>query len=328
MIPLPRPSPHALELRILGVCLLLCAPGARADEGLQSDAARFPTPVLQAAGLSLLMPERYEADTPEAPASPSEVFQIPISSLPETRYATGPSAALVAEVLAEAVPANAWIIDLRTCDSDVEGVKALAARIARKGSLRLETSGVFPGLDQPLPGAKDAPATILVLLGPGTRGPVEALLAALAARGDVLTLGTRTAGRPGLWERLPEAEGWRRLVAEVRAPGLPSGIGSGFPPVLEVQPEPSEPEARRLIAKSRSLAEVIRGETNKPRFGETQLIAAHSAGGDREVVERTPAGGSAAPTPIDGTLQRAVAVLTALNILGNLPTEAKVSLVP
>lgn len=328
--PAPTPEPVAAGTPATTPTVL---EALRWEPGLFPGIAQATERDLMVAGAKALYPGRLRQSAgPAAPApSPGEPAEPLRRELgPGRQFLRAGNASAAAAALAETAAPSVLVLDLRRAVSDAAGARALAAQLASKGPLTLVAAGNYPEFSAEAdrtvtPKTGPFPKVTLVLTSKNTRGPVEAVLAALAARGDLITVGAATAGDTGRFEAFPAGPGWEWITGELSpAPGV-SLLGSGATPVVPV-PTPEQDEAAwKALQDGASIADVTQSSTEKRRFGESELIKAHARTAQPEAVPApqpaaTPTRDSSkAEQPLDLALRRALGILTALEALGRLP---------
>lgn len=170
----------------------------------------------------------------------------------------------------------------------------------------------------------------IVVVNAGTSGPVEALLDALQAQGDVLLVGARTAGNTGLFRRPENAPRWQVVYGDLRRRDGPSLIDVGVEPGLPVPTDPAAEEAAYLgLDDGTVLSHLLDAPVDKARFDEERLLqefdGVHPGNNGLRRPEPSAANdedattdGGEAEVPFDRVLHRAVSTLLALEALGRL----------
>jgi hypothetical protein len=159
----------------------------------------------------------------------------------------------------------------------------------------------------------------VVIVGPQTRGPLEAALDALARSNAIVTVGARTAGATTHFEPIPEHAGWLKAVGEVLAADGESLAGVGLQPRIPVPSPEEDSRAWAALANGATLADVTMSRAEKRRFGEAELMRERNGEATQPPdssteLRREPAGEQV----LDLALQRALGIVTALRALGRL----------
>jgi len=168
--------------------------------------------------------------------------------------------------------------------------------------------------------------TTLVVVNGGTSGPVEALLDALQSQGDVLLVGTNTAGNTGLFRRPETAPGWQVIYGDLRRREGAALVDVGVAPELAVATDPAAEEAAYLgLDGGTVFAHLLDAPVEKARFDEERLLQefdeSHQGTGLRRPepsANEDASDGENAEVPFDRALHRAVSTLLALEALGRL----------
>ena len=176
----------------------------------------------------------------------------------------------------------------------------------------------------------------MCLINRGTYGALEAVLDALQAAGEVLLVGTQSAGDTGAFATAVNAPAWRVITNDYRRAGGHSLLDVGVTPGLFVETAPDAEDAAYLAFDAgRPIAELLDPPVEKPRFDEAHLQQRFDAVHDgidgedgRTDVTRdrrmTASGASdganaaqagATQPPLDRSLQRAMATLIADQVL-------------
>lgn len=229
------------------------------------------------------------------------------------------------------------VIDLRYVHGDRNETIRLGQVLARR-QVALATANAANEGDiviDPNPDRAADQVTLVVVNG-GTSGPLEALLDALQAQGDVLLVGTRTAGDTGMFRRPESGPGWQVIYGDLRRRGGPTLLDVGVEPGLKVETKAAEEEVAYLgFDGGTTLTDLLDAPVEKARFDEERLLqqfdeshpddgaarrrpaprAAESEDGENTASEEDEA---AAEVPFDRSLHRAISTLVALEALGKL----------
>jgi hypothetical protein len=276
-------------------------------------------------GLEREFPNRVLAgEPPPLPAGPEAPLRRSLGTRGE--FLRAGSAAQAVASLQEAPAGQTLVLDLRRTTSTLEDALRLGSLLSGS-TTELPAIGNVP--TAPLPAAPSAakPTLCLVLTGPATSGPLEAVLDQLAASGAIVTVGGPTAGRTGHYGSQAAFPGWLFLVGEHLGASRASLLGKGSAPLVPVTDYLSDAPAYDALGTGATIEAVTQPKVDKTRFGEAELLRAQarSRNGGRPQAE-TPGedGPTASPapkeeTPTDSTLQRALAIVTALEVLDRMP---------
>lgn len=237
------------------------------------------------------------------------------------------------DVIATALATPRLVIDLRYVHGELAEALRFGALLARR-PLALAQPG---GNIEPA-GARGPEQKILCLINRGTSGALEAVLDALQAAGEVLLVGTQSAGDTGAFATASNAPAWRVITNDYRRAGGHSLLDVGVTPGLFVATAPDAEDAAYLAFDAgRPIAELLDPPVEKPRFDEARLQerfdAVHAgaaqeddtsnAAPDRKATatarthDAPAAKADAPPPPLDRSLQRAVATLIADQVLSD-----------
>jgi hypothetical protein len=218
--------------------------------------------------------------------------------------------ALLADFVQKNIPAV--ILDLRGVDfgSDFEAAAEMARRFAPKGQLlfRLDRPGakqerLFTANQDPVFNGK-----VVVLTGPGTAGAAEVLAGVLRNVSDAILLGQTTAGKPVEYQILPLGGGLRLrfAVAEAALGNDQRFFQRGLEPDLWIDSDPEKEREIFRLSSERGVSDFI-FEKERPRMNEAALIANSNP-------EIEASGSPQTSAPLDQPLQRAVDIVTALQL--------------
>lgn len=200
------------------------------------------------------------------------------------------------------------VFDLRYIRGELEESRQFAAVLART-PLRLEGDG--PAIEPK--SARSSDQVTLCLVNRATSGPLEAVLDALQASGDVLLVGTQTAGDTGRFVAAPEQPGWLVITDDFRRAGGPSLLDLGLTPGLFVETSSEIEDAAYLAFDAgRPIGELLDAPVEKSRFDEARLQQrfeqTHSQGnGNANPTSSSPTTGAETPSPDDGDNESAPA---------------------
>lgn len=214
--------------------------------------------------------------------------------------------------LEEVKPTQQLILDLRFLDTQVEDLPFLAdftSSLSRADTSApiVTTEGSFPTAAD-FEVARTAPVEfggrrpVFVLVNRRTRGPIEAMLAGLQAQEAVLLIGEPTGGRTGVYSSYrgngPDAPEVFLLKGEVRPGGGESLIPLGAQPAIRVEVDPAD-----------EVAAWTRHNEGAPL---ESLYSAELFGGE---------GGEGGEETVDRTLETALRVVSALQVLEGSPIQ-------
>ncbi len=159
------------------------------------------------------------------------------------------------------------IIDLRYVHGDVEPSLQFGTLLARHPIRFVHPEATIT----PKP-VRSETQTTLCLINRGTSGAIEAVLDALQAAGDVLLVGTQSAGDTGDFTVAENAPGWRVITNDYRRAGGTSLLDVGVTPDLFVETTPDAEDAAYLaFDASKPIDELLDVPVDKPRFDEAHL---------------------------------------------------------
>ena len=275
------------------------------------------------AGLEARFPNRVFREEPGGAPGPAEPPLVE-SLLPGVTYVRVHHLETALARIRDALAANSLVLDLRNVEAERDSALALGAILAINETVKISvteqaaanesaaTDRTFPieaeGLRRPL-------QPVFVLTNQATAGPLEALLAELKDKGQIISIGTATAGRTGLFRRIDTTPPLHVLNGEWRPASGESLLEDGFiPSVLMRVPPEEDRKAYRALAEGKSLR---------------TLVAADPAEDDREetddlhnLLTRDPPEAPAEQT-IDAILQRAYFIATALQSMGKIATPER-----
>jgi hypothetical protein len=245
-------------------------------------------------------------------------------------------------VLAGALEAPRLIVDLRFVSSGLEGAIEFGRALARRPAFIFASGPGASGDSIELPPASSAsprgPGQLtLVLVNHGTSGPVEAVLDALQRAGEIILVGTATAGDATVFVDAPDGSGWQVRSSVLSAVRNENAAPVAVAPRMLIDVTDSDDAtAYGALESGTELALLLDPPVEKPRFDEARLLRQFD-----DSTRRTPppAGTGAAPStapapapaaaarangspvrpPFDRVLHRAVNTVIALEALGRLP---------
>lgn len=263
-----------------------------------------------APGVRLLQPS--EPAPPELPFLSGNVTKtIACIRLPAT---TPETSGCLTTALSELSQQNitGLILDLRAATTGTfESAAAIASHFVKDGTplFQIRHTGKDPQTLTALQAAPRWGRPLIVLIGPRTSGPPEALAAALRAHAGAILLGQRTAGLPVQFSRLPlgPAAVIECATAEAHLPAEPGLFPRGAQPDIPI-PVPPETETSLMAQATETGFAALITEPRRPRFNEAALVQ------DTNPELDSPAENQPQPL-IDTALQRAADILTALALL-------------
>lgn len=165
--------------------------------------------------------------------------------------------------------------------------------------------------------AKTGPETnfrILVLTGPRTGGPVEAIAAALKAHGDAILIGTKTLGGAADFELIPigKSRFLRMPVREAVFPSMPGLFQKGLlPDILTGASTEATDSALERAAQDGRVSHLL-VETERQRMNEASLVAGKNPETEAWIQRQLQKGKpKPEPLPKDQSLRVAVDFLNA-----------------
>ena len=157
---------------------------------------------------------------------------------------------------------------------------------------------------------------VFVLTNQATAGPIEALLAELKDKGQIISIGTRTAGRTGKFRHVETTPPLYILSGEWRPASGESLLNNGFTPsVLMNVPVDEDRKAYQAWTRGVSLRSLVAADpTDNDRDPSADLHQLLT----NEIPE------APAETTVDPILQRAYFIVTALRSMGKIadPSES------
>ncbi len=308
-----------LPFVFLCVAALPLPPGVSPD--LFPDAAVRTDAEVQLAGIAALYPGRILHKPPRVNDAANAGRPPRISDLPRNTtylriYDLG--AAKTLQSLSDALAKYpAVILDLRYVYADEKSSEAFAAVLSRAGlaSAPLHGLGTMPEPD-PLPGPGDtesgrSPPVVLAMVNGETAGPLEAWLEVFQEKESVMSVGTPTAGQPGLYRQYIGFPDYYIIEGELQ-PESGSIVGTGLKPrfLVDVTPEQNYLAYQRV---ERGLVDV----TSMLRYDRPGAAAPTASGAATAAPAATTTVEAADPV-----LQRAVDVVAALQVLGRVPSSS------
>lgn len=319
------------------------------------DLATTPADAAGWATLAASFPNRVKPATPATATPTPTPAATKVEVRPGIDYVRVRQLANDLGVIEAALATPRLIIDLRYVHGEFESAKKLAALLARR-AVSLEDGITIPASGSP----RGRLQTTLCLVNRGTSGALEAVLDALQHAGDVLLVGTQTAGDTGTFTPANNAPGWRVIADDYRRAGGPVLLDVGVTPGLFVETTPNGEDAAYLaFDASKPISDLLDVPVEKPRFDEARLMQrfeetrpgngrvraprseseqskTDDAHADDDETESSspdvpakdpakpeatdPAANPETPPPFDRSLQRAVATLVADAILRDSAT--------
>lgn len=232
----------------------------------------------------------------------------------------------------EALAQPRLIIDLRYVRSELDDALRLGALLARRPfALAANTASPEPRR------LRDASQVTICLINRATAGPLEAVLDALQTSGDVLLVGTQSAGDTGSFVPADNAPTWSVIADDYRRANGTSLLDVGVTPGLFVETVSHIEDAAYLAFDAgRPMPELLDATVEKTRFDEARLLQrfaetrpgngihgttapvpaspppTESSSEDEDREKESPqktAPAAEGPAPFDRSLQRAVSVL-------------------
>lgn len=267
---------------------------------------------IRLAGVAALCPGRLLREEPKPAARPvpeqrrTRAAELPRGGAYLRLYAPD------AESVRERVSKSDLVVDcryLQTTPDDAGAVAALADALSGGAGPGWSFAGAYPvpvvTASEGKPEARKF--SVIVIVNASTRGPLEAALASLQARGFVRLVGGRTAGATGVYARLEGRPGWWGVTGEVLPTGGESLVGVGVAPKFPVTVSPEDEFlAWQVVERGSPLGLVLPKETS----GKTETA---TPGGS---APKVAADGDKAAEVIDPALSRAQDVVVALRVLG------------
>jgi hypothetical protein len=223
------------------------------------------------------------------------------------------------------------IIDLRFVDSDLENALAFGRLLGLHMPVRLEARGNY--LTPPMqvsdlviektdtPQSRDMP--ILILTNDGTTGPLEAVLDAVQAQNEIITVGTPTGGHTGRYHEIAVDPPYYVIAGEIRAAGRSSLVHHGFRPEIDV-PVDSARDYRAYYAFERGveISRLINYDLDEsdPALN-TSPPTTYTTFTDAEGTLPERPKNISSTALADPILQRAVNIIVALQVLRSVPTS-------
>jgi hypothetical protein len=294
---------------------------------------------------------------PAAPQTPPVATRIEVR--PGIAYVRVRNLANDLDAIQDALAQPRLIIDLRYIHGELAESLRLGTLIARR-DLAIEPRATDAPQPEPATTARrPAGQLTLCLVNRGTSGPIEAVLDALQGAGDILLVGTQSAGDTGFFRTADQAPAWRVIADDYRRENGPSLLDVGVTPALFVETTPDAEDAAYIaLDAGQPVADLLDAPVRKSRFDEARLqqqfAEIHPKVGKLPVPTPSPATplvppesepqtpdadtppGSATPatslpgvdskpvppTPFDRSLQRAVSTLVAHAIFHPAPPAA------
>ncbi len=275
------------------------------------------------AGLEAHFPHRISREEPGVSPGPEEPPRIE-SLLPGVTYLRVRHLEAALPAIREAITGNSLVLDLRFVEAEHEPVLELGAVLAINETVKISISEKGAGNessgDQEIlietAGLRRPLQPVFVLTNQATAGPIEALLAELKNKGQIISIGTRTAGRTGRFRHVDTTPSLYVLSGEWRPASGESLLNNGFTPSVLMN-VPAEEDRRAYQA--------WRGGVSL-----RSLVAADPANNDRDpsvdlhqlLTNDIPE--APADMTVDPILQRAFFIVTALRSMGKIadPSES------
>ncbi len=320
----PR-STLCLALLVLAAC---CTPGGADAAGLPPEyfpaGASAPADLPGWRQLAAEHPLLVRVGNPDTSAAPGGNAPGPVALDSRSVYLRVLDLERDLPAVEAALATPRLVLDLRFTVSGPPEARRLGQLLARSTlDLPSPVRGAGPIILEPA--ATRAPEQLtVVLVNGGTRGPVEAVLAALQMRGDALLTGTATAGDTGWFETPAGMAGVQVISGEFRPAPSVSILGRGVQPALEVEVSAADDRAAyAAFFEDTALPELLDPTVDKSRFDEAALLERHGrTRAPRRATQGTAAddkSAEVAPPAIDRILQRGVNAVVAFDVLRSGP---------
>src|SRR5690606_18992151 len=114
---------------------------------------------------------------------------------------------------------------------------------------------------------------VFILANQQTRGPLEAVLDQLKIDGDIISIGTSSAGQTAVFQQFPNLPSYYLMTGEIGAEDGESLVESGFVPRVEVSVAPNDDLiGYSSLRENVSLEQVVQARVDKTRFDEARLL--------------------------------------------------------
>lgn len=276
------------------------------------------------AGLQSLFPRQIVTQAPD--------LKLPESAPPVVRDLEGKGVYIRVKDLPSALSAieenlsrPVVVLDLRFLAADLESTLTLGTYLTRKSTLTLARAGNYPVADQELNGSqltiegrrlRRANQTVFTLSNHETRGPLEALLAQLKLDGEIISIGTASAGATAVFEPFPGLDAYYLISGEVRPANKDSLVETGFVPQVKIAvSETDDRIGYDSLREGVSLDDLTQARESKPRIDEARLLRQRSPSPSRT----EPANNEEqVDVPQDPILRGALTIVKALEALGKI----------
>ena len=277
-------------------------------------------------GLKNRFPNRIHREMPELEPGPAESPRIE-TLMEGVNYVRVYDLGRALSALEDLVAASTLVVDLRHVQAGRDDTLALGALLALNETVELSLSESAAGNEanaeaQHLPiqpaGLRRPLQPVFVLTNRETAGPVETLLAELKDKGQIISIGTPTAGKTGSFRRVLEEPPLYVLSSELRPSSGDSLLETGFVPAVRMTVSPDQDrKAYEAMEEGKSILALVGADGDNdeppPEPGELRELL------DREE-SREPDENS---EPVDTILQRAYFIATALKSMGKIaPPES------
>ncbi len=275
------------------------------------------------AGLEAQFPHRVSREEPGISPGPEEPPLIE-SLLPGVTYVRVRHLEAALPAIREAIAGNSLVLDLRFVEAEHEPVLELGAVLAInetvKISLNEKRAGGGTSDDEEIliqtAGLRRPLQPVFVLTNQATAGPIEALLAELKNKGQIISIGTRTAGRTGRFHHVDTIPSLYVLSGEWQPASGESLLNDGFTPSVlmsvAVEEDRNAYQALTNGVPLRSLVAADPADNDQVTSADLRELLAND-------VPEAPA-----DTTVDPILQRAYFIVTALRSMGKIadPSES------
>ncbi len=273
-------------------------------------------------GLKSYFPNRVYRERPELNPGPDTEPRIE-NMMAGVTYIRVYNLASALPILERELPNGTLVIDLRNVQADRDRALQFCSLLAIDEGITLSLIELHQAEDSDATGETLAiePAVIRRPLQPvftltnrDTAGPVEAVLAELKDRGQIISIGTSTAGRTGSFRRVMEDPSLYVLSGELRPGSGVSLLKTGFVPSVNIAVSPDDDRAAyQAMEDGKSLRALVRSEND---HNSDDLVEAL---GFQELLEQDDTPSEEDAGIVDPILQRAYFIATALKSIGKIP---------
>lgn len=233
-------------------------------------------------------------------------------------------------IIEEHFDSEVLLLDFRFLAADLESTIDLGAMLSRQSRLEFSLVGDYPSFGYSLEDGvlsvesrslRSSKPAIFTLSNHLTRGPIEALLDQLKTDGDIISIGTASAGRTAIFHQFPTLPSYYLMTGEIRAQEGNSLVESGFVPQVNVSVTPdNDLIGYSGLRKSVTIDQVIQARVEKLRFDEATLLRERGLESSQSSSPATKndEADEIAEVPLDLILQRAMNIVKALQALGRI----------